>query len=347
MAAQLDSVFSWGLMALEVVRLRMSNTNIMERLFPEERVSGSASEILDSLGKHGIRSLAYDGDCGCNPGYIFRGELDFESPLQCSLERRLRSELNTGEVFATRQLQEREANLFTDFAQGDGGRVAATIDHQTGQKISQPLSDVFWWLSLMQHYGHPTRLIDFTRDIRLALFFAIEQLSSWRGKGEDERDLMIYCFPCKDMTRSDDGSSNKTPIAPSENGIDMNRAIGGLMDLAWMRKHSVTEKRANQLFGWDRPSYPNPRLSYQRGMFVYPYDYPQQLSKGDNQSWAVQNLLANPADYFNLGTIVNRIPAKRIRIPSGHAADLKRGLEEYFHLTSATVYVDYARVDLR
>ena len=71
----------------------MNNANPVEHLFPEETISSNAPGILDSLGKHGVRNLAYDGGIGCNPGYIFRGEAAFECPLQSSLERSARKKL--------------------------------------------------------------------------------------------------------------------------------------------------------------------------------------------------------------------------------------------------------------
>src|SRR5690606_16982619 len=33
--------------------------------------------------------------------------------------------------------------------------------------------ETWQWLSLLQHYGHPTRLIDFTDDLWVAMFFAL------------------------------------------------------------------------------------------------------------------------------------------------------------------------------
>ena len=322
----------------------MSTTSIVEALFPKEHISGSASEILDQLSCLGIRNLAYGGDCGCDPGYIFRGELGFETPLQCSLELRLRKELKDGAALTAAQIQKSEQRFVSDFILGDGGRVAAIIDTQNGQNISQSKEDVFWWLSLMRHYGHPTRLIDFTRDIRLALFFAIEQLLERREKREDEKDLMIYCFPCNDWSQTGAERSNKTPIAPSEKGIDMSRAVGCLINLEWMRRHCISEQRANQLFGWDRPSYQNPRLRFQKGLFVFPYDYPKSSLKNGDPSWLVQNLNAMAPDYFNMNRAVNGLPAKRLRIPASSAAELKDILENSYRLTPATVYVDYSKV---
>ena len=47
------------------------------------------------------------------------------------------------------------------------------------------------WLSLMQHYGAPTRLVDFTYSWYIALFFAIESLS--------EKDASLWCINLREL----------------------------------------------------------------------------------------------------------------------------------------------------
>ena len=332
---------------------RKSDLSPVEKLFPEERISGSAQEILMLLGKFGIRNLAYDKDPGRNPGYIFRGEADFRQPLQSSLERKLREELGDNGKIDQKQLKSREKELVTNFVRGDGGSVAAIIDRQRGRTISEPPSSVFWWLSVMQHYRQPTRLIDFTKDIRFALFFAIQQVEPDKRKDKSNRlsdDLIVWCFPCKDLKFENDPDHNKCPFKPSRDlpAINMHVAIGCLMELSWMqsggplfKKHF--ENRNGQRWGWDRPYVQNPRIEFQKGMFVYPYDYPERTLRKEGDSWLVQNLRAKSEDRFNMGGLLDNLSAMRIRIDNRHLGKLKEHLAKLHGLTTATVYVDYAR----
>ena len=314
----------------------MSDSTDIKTLFPETPISGNPAGILDSLSAESRRSLAYGGDLGCNPGYIFRGELDYDVPLQTSLERGLNGD----------QLRATEARLYSEFVEGDGRRVAEIIDGQNSSRHSQPASDVFWWLSLMQHYGHPTRLIDFTRDIRLAAFFAVEH---WRNESKCrecckhstvDKDLMIYCFPCKDPDHPTDPDNNKSPIEPNRDGkINTNDALGKQMGLEVFKGSDVGNTR--QKYGWDRSFYENPRLKCQKGMFVNPYEYPGDSRQDTSDSWLVQNLTRNDTHQY-----AKDCQPKRIRIPFKYAEGLEEFLKSKLHLTPATVYLDYARVKL-
>ncbi len=326
--------------------------NPVEKLFPEEVVTGSPEAIVEALGRYGVRSLAYDGSIGSNPGYMFRGEAAFDYPLQTSLERGVRKKLSDTDSLNSETLREEECRKITCFANGSGGRFASIFyPHGKGSR-QHPNRDVFWILSLMQHYGLPTRLLDFTLDIRMALHFAIEQQSK-----TPTQDIIIYCFPCKGLKRDYDDDTNKCPFRHNGSVLDMNVAVGCQIELESMGKDQPTfasyqtRKRPEQAWGWDRPRYQNPRLEAQRGMFVYPYDYPGKnglppLAK-NGPSWFVQALMRNAADPFNVGSAANSVPPKRLRIAGQNAKPLQTLLKEQFEICKDTVYERYSLLNAR
>jgi hypothetical protein len=93
----------------------------------------------------------------------------------------------------------------------------------------------------MQHYSHPTRFLDFTRDIRIALFFAIEHFdkAAIAGRQPAGKGLAVYCLPCRDPRFPHDSENNKSPFDPllDHSTVDMNLAMGLTIDLEWMERH--------------------------------------------------------------------------------------------------------------
>src|SRR5689334_12744842 len=88
------------------------------------------------------------------PRFVFRGHGDAGWALETSLER------------ATSSLPHRtvEDVLMNAFRQGA----------HLFEKHLPPADDDLSWLALMQHYGLPTRLLDWTRSPHVAAYFAAE-----------------------------------------------------------------------------------------------------------------------------------------------------------------------------
>lgn len=91
-------------------------------------------------------------------GYIYRGQSNSSWGLSTSMERCLQNTTSndysplTCEYWLTREFK-RRFHLYSNHLPGD--------------------DDLIEWISIMQHHGAPTRLLDFTYSFYVALFFAI------------------------------------------------------------------------------------------------------------------------------------------------------------------------------
>jgi hypothetical protein len=98
-------------------------------------------------------------DYGQKRGWLYRGQRVIDWPLQTSLERCCKRQ-----SIERKRVREFEERLFREFQRAY---------HQYTQH-SPASNDRIEWLSLMQHYGAPTRLLDFTYSIYIAAYFAAE-----------------------------------------------------------------------------------------------------------------------------------------------------------------------------
>jgi hypothetical protein len=96
-------------------------------------------------------------------GWIYRGQSDASRGLKTSLEQACErwgiplSSAKKTEEYIIREFQRR-------------------LYHYTGHIPNQKA--YFEWISLMQHHGAPTRLLDFTYSINVATYFAVEKAKS-------------------------------------------------------------------------------------------------------------------------------------------------------------------------
>lgn len=93
--------------------------------------------------------------------WVFRGQSRSDYDLQTSLERCIK-----GDAGAMRSMGDWEDDLIVEF------RRAAHHYLKPGE--IPDVDDRLEWLALMQHYGAPTRLLDWTRSPYVASFFAFE-----------------------------------------------------------------------------------------------------------------------------------------------------------------------------
>jgi hypothetical protein len=106
----------------------------------------------------------------------FRGQRESEWTLQTSLDREITVFHNTGHYPLDRQPEENE--LLFRFQQ----QVHNYVRHLPSVK------DRASWLALMQHYGVPTRMLDWTQSPYVALYFAVEEKPQEFEKGRCSPD---------------------------------------------------------------------------------------------------------------------------------------------------------------
>jgi len=152
-------------------------------------------------------------------GWLFRGQRNPEWELETSLERASRRcavEQTKYEKATVREFR-RHAHSF--------------LSHVPNE------TDILEWLALMQHYGAPTRLLDFSYSFWIALFFAFE---------EAENDCSVVA------------------LDPSSCGSKKGKNFNSIL-----RKNIEDGTNSDDSLYADVPFFTNERLAIQKGVFVF------------------------------------------------------------------------------
>jgi len=111
--------------------------------------------------------------------YIYRGHSDISWKLQSTLERILENNYET------------EGKKFEDYAIDN----FKSRFHLYEKSNIQPCTKLEW-LSIMQHYGVPTRMLDFTQSPYVAIYFAFENITK-TNKGS----FVIYAIDYRSIMK--------------------------------------------------------------------------------------------------------------------------------------------------
>ena len=201
------------------------------------------------------------------PKSAYRGESNASWQLESRLERGAREKY--GEAFR-QYLPNYEASIIDNFIDR-----CARLD--LGELYSPnklpDMSNSFEWLSIMQHYGYPTRLIDFTDDAWVALCFALQGARPGIPFAIYELEMLPGDEAGNKLPKDANGKIYRVPA-------DGNRPnVNELLGLTIKFRHFESRYRAKPLgpewsspkqnFGWDKPTIQNVRMRRQRGMFLY------------------------------------------------------------------------------
>ncbi len=165
-------------------------------------------------------------------GFVFRGQRDYHWPLSTTLERYIDEGLDA---------PNREAWILNQFRR----RAHNIIDKAPDE------NELIEWMALLQHYGGPTRLLDFTKSLLIALFFACE---------ESENDSAVWFLNIHNLVFNHSSSTrgDYLHIQFSEILDNASKIVG----------QSTKEKGLLPI----EPEKLNERMSIQQGLSIMPID---------------------------------------------------------------------------
>lgn len=169
------------------------------------------------------------------PEFIFRGQENSQWKLTTSLERALGNGTNPPP-----HLKKLELSMLQRFRQRRHLYTGTSIDE----------TDVFEWLAELQHYGAPTRLLDFSFSPYIAAYFATSN-----AKAESAIWAINYS-DILDNLKSDKVTSSLNPISPKGNDLLNREMTSKTWDIA---SNYVVPLEATK---------PNIRITRQQGLFL-------------------------------------------------------------------------------
>lgn len=175
-------------------------------------------------------------------GYAYRGLADFTYKLETSIERMV-----GGFGWPIKKAIDCERHLLRDFRR-HYHHYAKHVPHEDSS---------LEWMSIMQHHGAPTRLLDFSYSVHVAGFFALEGI---RGS----QDAVVW--------RINQGWVHRESALAFPRGSEIRRYILAKMDSKNEKTIGRLMKSTKRTILMGNPFRLNERLSVQKGVFCWPGD---------------------------------------------------------------------------
>lgn len=241
--------------------------------------------------------------------WIFRGQKRIDMGLKTSLERALES-FPLDESYQTtipkiekkilREFKRRLHHYFKDVPKDD---------------------DIIEWLALMQHYGAPTRLLDWTYSFFNAAFFALEKAGEKRKNPITEKEELIEC----EVWAIDAGliysKGNKKVLGEvGTRKRDRIERDSKIRDLKWVERIAIIKfliEKPQLLVCTMNPFRLNERLTIQQGVFLFPGD----ISKSFEENLSPHNL--SPDDLVRF-KITSELSFRREALLNLHRMNISR-----------------------
>lgn len=248
-------------------------------------------------------------------GWGFRGQEDSSWGLETTLYRSARryglevKSLVSREIWILKQFQRRAHHYIN---------------------APPPPERLIEWLALIQHYGGPTRLLDFTHSFYVAAFFALERAT---------HDSAIWAVSLFDL---EEALRKKGRLKGKGDTIDVSR-----QKLVSVAEPYIRGKVTDKLVLYVEPERLNERLSTQQGLFLLPGDITSSFADNlaaafDVPSDVFQNVkektlsIKDLDEYFVSSMMVN-LKVLKIILP-GRSITLALHDLSSMNITSATLF---------
>jgi len=193
--------------------------------------------------------------------WVFRGQAKAAWDLETTLDRHTSWEIkNKTSYLYERHAADYERKLLSGFQL----RAHHYMSHPPGE------AELMDWLALMQHYGGPTRLLDWTRSPYVALYFAV------REGDPGKRSAAVWAID-RDWIRRELAKKFDTPLSDADWSARVSNYSNDILRKQLAGEES-SEDPKNMIVVPATPKRENERMAAQQGVFlcnlnlVYPLD---------------------------------------------------------------------------